>query len=311
MRRRHSTFLLLCSLAAVPQSAAVQERPLAAGYWTRGLIGGGGPSWSRGVPGYGKTETDIAFVAFHPQLGRFLADHLEMYGEGTLLVCTRPDIAVSGGVAGLGGRYHFWGDRRWTPYVSGAAGLIWTSLTDAVPAIDRAFNFQILYGIGVRMVPPRGSGLMAEFRNHHISNADTAGENLGINARHSLPGCSESCASGLLAHPQPCEPERRDDPAGALDELETRVGRVQDAERPERRRWRGARHEVETAADGENLWRHPEGEQREHHEHAHDETSPTPRLPGRLHVSANVMPPMPNCAMFQNWKNSRFSSDDK
>ncbi len=188
MRRRHSTFLLLCSLATVPQSAAAQEQPLAAGYWTRGLIGGGGPSWSRGVPGYGKTETDIAFVVFHPQLGRFLTDHLEMYGEGTLLVCTRPDIAVSGGVAALGGRYHFWGDRRCTPYVSGAAGLIWTSLTDAVPAIDRAFNFQILYGIGVRMVPPRGPGLMVEFRNHHISNAGTAGENLGINAATLIAG---------------------------------------------------------------------------------------------------------------------------
>ena len=28
----------------------------------------------------------------------------------------------------------------------------------------------------------RGPGLMLEFRNHHISNAGTRGENLGINA---------------------------------------------------------------------------------------------------------------------------------
>ena len=36
--------------------------------------------------------------------------------------------AVSAGLAGLGGRYHLWRDRRWTPYVVGIAGLLWTSV---------------------------------------------------------------------------------------------------------------------------------------------------------------------------------------
>ena len=37
-------------------------------------------------------------------------------------------------------------------------------------------------GIGVRWAPLRGPGFTIELRNHHISNAGTVGENLGVNA---------------------------------------------------------------------------------------------------------------------------------
>ena len=159
---------------------------MAAGYWTRGLLGGWGNAWKHGVPGYGETESDIRFGVFHPQLGRFVTDRLELFGEGTLFVYERPAPALSAGVAGLGGRWHLRSDRRWTPYVLGIAGLLWTSLD--VPEIDRVFNFQLVYGVGVRLVPPRGPGLMVELRNHHISNAGTAGENLGVNAAVVMAG---------------------------------------------------------------------------------------------------------------------------
>ena len=175
-----------CALAGVllmtlmPVSTAAQQPRLAAGYWTRGLSAGWGHAWRYGVPGYGKTESDVRFAAFHPQLGRFVTDHLELHGEGTLLLYDQPARAASGGLAGLGGRYHVWRDRPWTPYVAGGAGLLWTSLD--VPEIDRVFNFQLVYGVGLRTVPRRGPGLIVELRNHHISNAGTAGENLGLNA---------------------------------------------------------------------------------------------------------------------------------
>ena len=159
---------------------------MASGNWTRGLAGGWRHSWTHGVPGYGKTESDVHFVAFHPQLGPFVTDHLEVYGEGTLLLYQHPNAEVSGGLAGLGGRYHVWNDRGWTPYVVGAAGLIWTSLD--IPELDRAFNFQLLFGLGLRMVPARGPGWIVELRNHHISNAGTAGENLGLNAATVVAG---------------------------------------------------------------------------------------------------------------------------
>ena len=177
---------LILLIALTPAATAAQQKRLASGNWTRGLTGGWGHSWTHGVPGYGKTESDVQFVAFHPQLGRFVTDHLELYGEGTLLLYVRPSVDVSGGLAGLGGRYHIWTDRGWTPYVVAAAGLIWTSLD--IPELDRTFNFQLLYGLGLRMVPQRGPGWMVEFRNHHISNAGTAGENLGLNAATVVAG---------------------------------------------------------------------------------------------------------------------------
>ena len=176
---RYSGCLLLIALFSTP-SAAQPEQPLAAGYWTRGLAAGWGHSWRYGVPGYGKTASDVQFLAFHPQLGRFVSDRLELYGEGSLLVYLRPAPAAGGGVTGLGGRYHFRNDRNWTPYVVGGMGLIWTSLD--VAELDRTFNFQLLYGVGLRFVPPRGPGWILEIRNHHLSNAGTAGENLGLNA---------------------------------------------------------------------------------------------------------------------------------
>ena len=169
-----------------PDSRSDAEPRLAAGYWTRGLAGGWGHAWKYAVPGYGKTESDVRFGAFHPQLGRFVTDHLELYGEATLLLYRRPAPAVSAGLAGLGGRYHAWHDRSWTPYVVGIAGLLWTSLD--VPEVDRVFNFQLVYGVGLRVIPPRGPGLLVELRNHHISNAGTSGENLGLNAATLIVG---------------------------------------------------------------------------------------------------------------------------
>ena len=170
-------------LAALCSPISAQQSRLASGNWTRGLAGGWGHSWT---PGYGKTTSDVQFVAFHPQLGRFVTDHLELYGEGTLFLYHQPSVAIGGGLAGIGGRYHLWNDRRWTPYVVGIAGLIWTALD--IPELDRVFNFQLIHGLGLRVVPPRGPGWIVEFRNHHISNAGTAGENLGVNAATIVTG---------------------------------------------------------------------------------------------------------------------------
>ena len=50
------------------------------------------------------------------------------------------------------------------------------------------FNFQLIYGVGIRVAPSRGPGLIVEFRSHHISNAGTAGKNLGVNAATVLTG---------------------------------------------------------------------------------------------------------------------------
>jgi Lipid A 3-O-deacylase (PagL) len=144
---------------------------------TRGLAWGWGHSWS---PFFGKTRSDISFVAFHPQMGWFVTDRIELYGEATLFAYFEPPGEISAGIAALAGRAHFWNDRALAPYIVAGVGLLWTSLD--VREIDRVFNFQHFGGIGVRWAPLRGPGFTIEMRNHHISNAGTAGENLGINA---------------------------------------------------------------------------------------------------------------------------------
>jgi len=166
--------------------AFAQERPVERGVRTRALAGGWGTAWKFGIPGYGKTETDVRLFAFHPALGWFVLKRAELVGEATLFVYHHPVRDVSAGLAGLGGRYHFRERGRVLPFVSGGAGFLWTSLD--VREIDRVFNGQLYYGAGIRIRPDRNPGWRIEVRNHHISNAGTSGENLGLNAFAVLGG---------------------------------------------------------------------------------------------------------------------------
>ena len=169
-----------------PAGPSDEPAPLARGYQTRALAGGWGRSWLHGWPGYGRAISEIQYIGFYPQMGWFVTNWLELYGEGTAHLYYRPDIAVLGGVLGIGGRHYLFRDRRWTPYYMLGGGLAWTSLN--VPEVDRIWNFQVVWGVGVKRITRRGPGLMLEFRNHHISNAGTRGENLGVNAAMAVVG---------------------------------------------------------------------------------------------------------------------------
>ena len=173
----------LCLASAGAEAEAAHPQPaFDRNSRSRGVLWGWGHTWRHGWPGYGHTETDVAFAAFHPQMGWFASDRLELYGEGTLLVYYEPQWDVSAGLVGIGGRYHL-ARESWAPYLTLGGGLIWTSLDhETAPEIDRAFNFQVIWGAGLRRIREGGPGWLIEVRNHHISNAGTAGRNLGINA---------------------------------------------------------------------------------------------------------------------------------
>ena len=177
---------IVCALLLTGTAAAAAQTRVERGSRTRGLTAGWGHSWRPGVPGWSKTHSDVAFVAFHPRLGWFVADRLELGGEASLLGYYEPSPAIAAGVAGIAGRFHLTETRAWTPYATAGAGLLWTSLD--VPEIDRVFNFQLFYGVGVRRVRRRNPGWILELRNHHISNAGTAGRNLGLNAATIVAG---------------------------------------------------------------------------------------------------------------------------
>ena len=172
--------LIACLL---PASVRSQDRPFEKGDRTRGLIGGLGVGYK---PPWAPTESDVGFAAFHPRMGWFVHDRIEMYGEATLFVYGEPALDVSAGAGALAGRYYLRTSGGWIPYIHGGAGLLWTSLD--VIEIDRSLNFQHFVGIGWRQNKVRGPRLAFEVRNHHISNAGTAGENLGVNAIVGLAG---------------------------------------------------------------------------------------------------------------------------
>jgi lipid A 3-O-deacylase len=183
VRLGKSVVLVAATSLSLCASARADDPAFSEGTRTRGLVGGAGHSWR---PIFGKTRSDITFVAFNPRMGWFVTDRLELYGEGTLFLYTEPEAAVAAGLGGLSGRYYLRTSGAWIPYVHAGAGLLWTSLE--VPEIDRIFNFQLFVGIGWRQTRARGPSLVFEFRNHHISNAGTAGKNLGINAATILAG---------------------------------------------------------------------------------------------------------------------------
>ena len=166
-----------------PATIRSQDRSFEKGDRTQGLIGGVGIGYQ---PPWAPTESDVAFGAFHPRLGWFVHDRIELYGEATLFVYFAPALDVSAGAGALAGRYFLRTSGRWAPYVTGGGGVLWTSLD--VSEIDRTYNFQHFFGVGWRQNRVRGPRLVVEVRNHHISNAGTAGDNLGVNALVALAG---------------------------------------------------------------------------------------------------------------------------
>lgn len=176
-----AVLLLLPGVAhAQAQEQTEDQARLARGYRTRALSGSVGQSWPFGWNDASLATSDLEFVGFHPQLGWFQTSRIELYGEATLHAYWEPEPAIFAGVMGIGARYHFFDNRSWTPYALLSAGFGWTSLD--IVEIDRIFNFQVSWGAGVRQIRRKGPGLLVEFRNHHISNAGTRGENIGINS---------------------------------------------------------------------------------------------------------------------------------
>jgi hypothetical protein len=160
--------------------------PVTRGVRVRALAAGWGDGWRFGIPGWGKTRTDIEFLTVHPGLGWLVIDRGEVFGEVSVFAYYRPYASVGLGPLAVGGRYHLAGEGRVLPFLSGGAGFLVTPLD--VPELDRTFNFQVFYGVGVRWHAARSRWWRLEVRNHHISNAGTAGANLGVNALLVLAG---------------------------------------------------------------------------------------------------------------------------
>jgi hypothetical protein len=76
---------------------------------------------------------------------------------------------------------------NWRAYLGGAAGVVW--FTREVPVAEsRAFNYTFEFGAGLRWEYRPRESLRIGVKLHHLSNADTAERNPGLDAAVVLVG---------------------------------------------------------------------------------------------------------------------------
>jgi hypothetical protein len=165
----------LATALLLAQPAGAQEQPLfQPGFTEWTLAGGGGFSVD-----IGPSNPQVQFLSFTPQWGRVLRPKLEYVVEGNLSRYFGPG-GVLVGVLPVGFRIYT-GGTHFLPYISLGGGLSYTNLNQ-LEEVDRNVNFLLQLGFGVRWPARERHYWLIEGRLHHISNAGSAGKNLGINS---------------------------------------------------------------------------------------------------------------------------------
>jgi hypothetical protein len=145
---------------------------------TLGIHGGGGFSMAGG-----QRDAELAMLAGRvgyvvAQQERMLPGSLEVVGEPFYLAVFQDKTAHVGGFSALV-KYNIWTGTRFVPFVEGGGGVSYAS--DDVPPKSSHFNFTAQVGAGLHYVVGERSTI--DFRGifHHLSNANTADDNPGLN----------------------------------------------------------------------------------------------------------------------------------
>ncbi|NUQ67086.1 MAG: acyloxyacyl hydrolase [Phycisphaerales bacterium] len=150
-------------------SATLESRPAMVRFGTEGTRW-----WTIGA-GAGKDLHDALDVNVHAAFSTFIAQDWEWAIEGALW-----NIALDGNDAQAINatmifRWHFHNAEKWSAYVDGGIGLLFS--TDDVPNDGTSLNFTPRVGLGVtRQITDAGTRLQAGVRWHHISNARITGD---------------------------------------------------------------------------------------------------------------------------------------
>ena len=118
--------------------------------------------------------------ADEPRRTRLLKGHFEISLDVIPLFLTVQDNVAYGFHAGLLFRHYMRPDATMRPFVSFGSGPLVS--TEQVPVGTSRFNFASSLGAGVLFRKSERAAYMIEARVHHISNADTADTNPGINS---------------------------------------------------------------------------------------------------------------------------------
>jgi len=199
---------ILCVAAFVLSSrAASGEAPsaLQRGAQELGVWAGYSPS----NPTLIGTTTDRQFFELNLQYSRVLLSRqswaLKYLGELVpVAIISQPrqnaafaDIAGSkrntygGGISPIGLQVNFRRAHRLQPFVNGTAGILY--FTDQVPAAGSSqFNFAVSWGGGVQIWHRENQSLSLGYKFHHISNANSATRNPGVDSNLFYGGYSWS-----------------------------------------------------------------------------------------------------------------------
>jgi hypothetical protein len=139
----------------------------------------------------------INYTMTEIQFGLMLSDvkghgvfrgNFELVGEGFgSAIWQGPGSYIAGMTIWI--RYNFvppgW---RFIPYAQAGLGLTTTDIDRQI--VGQPFNFNLNLGVGTRYLLSEHWAVSLEYRFQHISNADTAPHNLGINAHGPILGVS-------------------------------------------------------------------------------------------------------------------------
>ncbi len=150
--------------------------------------------YSVSYPGLGRSETRVETVDLLLRYKRLLIKgERSSWYNGNHYILIEPVIqfmTVPSGTPMIGvnilGCYIFPGTDALTTYVLGGGGIVY--IDEDIEGAGSKFNANYQFGIGFQIPATTDHSLFFELRYHHISNGDTASDNIPINSFKFLAG---------------------------------------------------------------------------------------------------------------------------
>jgi hypothetical protein len=92
-----------------------------------------------------------------------------------------------GGITPLGMQVNFWNGHRVQPFFDAHGGMLYFARQEPVPNSSQ-YNFTFSFGTGVQVFAGKRSSLLLGYKYHHISNADSAPQNPGVDSSEVYAG---------------------------------------------------------------------------------------------------------------------------
>ncbi len=185
----------LLAFAAPSLASDTESPPVATAIGEFGFLTGYGITHE----GVGSTDNQVQTFDAILRFGRFLSNELgkgswyqgrhEVFVELPLHVAVDHDGRIMTG-AYLLGSYKFTGlaARQLYPYLFGGGGVLYVDL--GLPNMGSRLDFNYQGGTGVQYLVRKDMAIQAEYRYHHVSNANIATPNEALNSSKFLIGVS-------------------------------------------------------------------------------------------------------------------------